>query len=104
MDGLNLKPCLFCGSTDVIMMQEHEFLRSRGYVMCRGCYTTTRSSVDTDEAVANGNRRPHDGHKCSECADLRGNGKTSWCTHVRELVGPADEACELFEPKREVEK
>lgn len=53
------------------------------------------------EAIANLNRSPNDGHKCGECAELCGNGKTTWCTHVRELVGKSDEACELFEPKRE---
>ena len=95
-----LKPCPFCGSTDIVITQKNGFL-SGGYAMCRGCFATTRSSIYTDEAVANWNRRPYDGHKCGECAEMRGNGKTSWCTHVRELVGPADEACELFKPKSE---
>ena len=73
MDGLNktesnLKPCPFCGSTDIVITQKHGFL-SGGYAMCRGCYATTRSSVYTDEAVANWNRRPYDGHKCSEWSE-----------------------------------
>lgn len=85
MDGLNktesnLKPCPFCGSTDIF--------------------------IYTDEAVANWNRRPYDGHKCSECESFCCDGKTAWCTHVRELVETFDEACEyeaceLFEPKSE---
>lgn len=68
MSNEKLKPCPFCGSTDIVITQEHGLL-SGGYAMCRGCYATTRSSIYTDEAVANWNRRPHDGHKCSERSD-----------------------------------
>ena len=100
MSNEKLKPCPFCGSTDIVIALKRGLL-SGGYAMCRGCYATTRSSNYTDEIIANWNRRPNDGHKCGECAELCGNGKTTWCTHVRELVGKSDEACELFEPKRE---
>lgn len=68
MSNEKLKPCPFCGSTDIVITQEHDFL-SGGYVMCRGCFATTRSSIYTDEAVANWNRRTHDGNKCSECSE-----------------------------------
>lgn len=100
MSNEKLKPCPFCGSTDIVIAQKPGF-SSGGYALCRGCCATTMSSIYTDEAIANWNRRPNDGHKCGECAELCGNGKTTWCTHVRELVGPSDEACELFEPKSE---
>lgn len=63
MDGLNktksnLKPCPFCGSTDIVIAHGPGFL-SGGYAMCRGCSATTMSSIYTDEAVANWNRRTH---------------------------------------------
>lgn len=65
-----LKPCPFCGSTDIVIAQTPEF-PSGGYMLCRGCYATTRSSTYTDEAVANWNRRvddtPHG--DCVKCMD-----------------------------------
>nr|DAG81909.1 MAG TPA: restriction alleviation protein [Caudoviricetes sp.] len=64
----NLKPCPFCGSTDIVIARNQGFF-SGGYALCQGCFATTRSSVSTDEAVANWNRRTHDGHKCSERID-----------------------------------
>ena len=53
-----LNPCPFCGSTDIVIAQNPGF-SSGGYVMCRGCCATTRSSVYTDKAVAHWNRRTH---------------------------------------------
>lgn len=63
-----LKPCPFCGSTDIVIAQKPGFF-SGGYALCQGCYATTMSSIYTDEAIANWNRRTHDGHKCSERSD-----------------------------------
>ena len=68
MSNEKLKPCPFCGSTDIVITQNNGFL-SGGYAMCRGCSATTRSSIYTDEAVANWNRRTYNGHKCSECSE-----------------------------------
>lgn len=65
-----LKPCPFCGGTDIVIAQTPEF-PSGGYMLCRGCYATTRSGIYTDEAVANWNRRvddtPHG--DCVKCMD-----------------------------------
>lgn len=63
MDGMNktnsnLKPCPFCGSTDIVIVQKHGYSPA-DYVMCRGCCATTRSSIYTDKAVAHWNRRTH---------------------------------------------
>lgn len=47
--------------------------------------------------MAKTNQTPR--HVCGDCRELFGQGRVKWCTHVREVVDPTDEACELFDPK-----
>lgn len=96
MNGIELRHCPFCGGKAAVNYNCGQFA-----VECPDCECSTAFDPSKEKVVAAWNRRPQDGHKCGECAELCGNGKTTLCTHVRELVGTSDEACELFEPKSE---
>ena len=90
-----LRPCPFCGGEAFVSYINGEFA-----VECVDCECGTRYGKQ-DEAISAWNRRPHDGHTCGGCAEFQGDDKSTWCTHVRELVGPSDAACDGFESKTE---
>lgn len=70
-----LKTCPFCGSEDIVIVQMHGYSPAH-YAMCRRCCATTRSSIDTDEAVAHWNIRANDGaDKCRPCAEMASSSK-----------------------------
>lgn len=128
MSEPKLKPCPFCGGTDVkiVLCDSEGNVRRADYeqdpysgigFMIRhvadecpvsnhpydsgDCYVEIYGT--RKEAVAAWNRRPHDGHMCCECinCNVPNDMDQSWCTHIREMVPYHGNACSEFEPNSE---
>lgn len=87
MNGIELKPCPFCGSEDVSCDRFEDV----AYVECWNCSAKVESYNGMDDAIAGWSSRAIDRDEllkiADECEQTNINNMTDWAERIRKAVG-----------------